>query len=143
VSRIDACKYLDLPKINDRQGNLTFVEGDHHVPFDVQRVFYIYDVPSGADRGAHAHRTLHQVLVCISGSFDVLVDDGFEQATFTLNRPWRGLHVPPMIWASEASFAPGTVCLVLTSAPFDEKDYIREHQVFLQAVGSPRRERRG
>jgi len=138
VSRVKDCKIIDLPKINDRQGNLTFVEGNRHLPFDVQRVFYIYDVPSGADRGAHAHKTLHQFLVCISGSFDVRVDDGVEQGTFSLNRPWRGLHVPPMIWASEVNFGPGTICLVLASAPFDEKDYYRDYQGFLEAARGSR-----
>jgi hypothetical protein len=138
VSRVGDCAIIDLPKIDhtagDRQGNLTFVEGGRHVPFDVRRVFYIYDVPSGADRGAHAHKTLHQFLVCLQGSFEVQVDDGVEKRLFALNRPWRGLHVPPMIWASEMNFAPGTICLVLASAPFDAADYIRDYPAFLAAA---------
>ena len=137
MSDIDDCKIIEVPKINDRQGNLTFVEGQRHIPFEVRRVFYIYDVPSGAGRGAHAHRTLHQFLVCISGSFDVEVDDGRRRTSFHLNRPWKGLHVPPMLWASEVNFDPGTVCLVLASAPYEEKDYFRDYQTFLTAAKAP------
>jgi hypothetical protein len=122
---------LELPKITDRQGNLTFVEGGRHLPFEVRRVFWVYDVPSGADRGAHAHKELHEVLVCISGSVDVHVDDGFRKQVITLNRPWRGLHIPPMIWASEDNFAPGTVYCVLASAAYAADDYIRDYDDFV------------
>ena len=134
MSRVADCRLLDLPRINNRQGDLTFVEGGRHVPFDIERVFYVYDLPSGADRGAHAHKTLHEVIVCLSGSVDVYVDDGSEKATITLNRPWRGLHVPPLIWASEWNFAPGTVYLVLASHHFDKDDYIRDYDAFLKAA---------
>jgi hypothetical protein len=130
---------LTLPKITDPRGNLTFIEGGRHVPFGVRRVFYLYDVPTGSDRGAHAHRALHQFLVCLSGSFDVALDDGRENRLVHLNRPWVGLHVPPMIWASEVHFDPGTVCLVLTSAPYDEADYVRNYEDFRRLVGADAR----
>jgi len=128
---IDDCKVLALPKITDLRGNLTFVEGDRHVPFPIRRVFYLYDVPTGADRGAHAHREQHQFLICLSGSFDVVLDDGSRQGQVHLNRPWKGLHIPPMIWAAEVNFDPGTVCLVLASDLFHEPDYVREYDEFL------------
>ena len=128
---LDACQLVELPKITDLRGNLTFAESDRHVPFGVQRVFYIYDVPTGASRGAHAHRQQHQFLICLSGSFDVELDDGREQKVVHLNRPWKGLHIPPMIWAAEVNFDPGTVCLVLASDRYVEADYIREYEEFL------------
>lgn len=121
----------ELPKRTDIRGNLTFIEAERHVPFDIRRVFYLYDVPTAEGRGAHAHRALHQFLVCLSGSFDVEADDGTEKRTIHLNRPWLGLHVPPMIWASEVNFDPGSVCLVLTSDYYDEADYIRDYDTFL------------
>lgn len=128
---INDCKVVALPKINDPRGNLTFIEGGRHVPFDISRVFYLYDVPTEEGRGAHAHRRLHQFLICLSGSFDVVIDDGESKATIHLNRPWKGLHVPPMIWAAEVNFDPGSVCLVLASAAYDESDYIRDYKEFL------------
>ena len=129
-SSVDQCTLVELPKISDPRGNLTFIEGGEHVPFDIERVFYLYDVPTGTDRGAHAHRQLHQFLVCLSGSFDVALDDGRSRRTVHLNRPWVGLHIPPMIWASEVNFDPGSVCLALASAPYDEADYIRDYEAF-------------
>ena len=129
-SSVDQCTLVELPKISDPRGNLTFIEGGGHVPFDIERVFYLYDVPTGTDRGAHAHRQLHQFLVCLSGSFDVALDDGRSRRTVHLNRPWVGLHIPPMIWASEVNFDPGSVCLALASAPYDEDDYIRDYDAF-------------
>ena len=134
VPRVTDCALIDLPKITDPRGNLTFIEGERHVPFEVRRVFYLYDVPTGSDRGAHAHRNLHQFLICLSGSFDVALDDGRENALVHLNRPWKGLHVPPMIWASQIHFDPGSVCLVLASAAYDEADYIRDYDTYLRAV---------
>jgi hypothetical protein len=101
------------------------------VPFEIKRVFYLYDVPTGEDRGAHAHKTLHQFLICLAGSFDVQIDDGTQHDTIHLNRPWKGLHIPPMIWASEVNFDPGSVCLVLASEVYDESDYIRDYREFL------------
>ena len=132
---IHNCKLIQLPKISDPRGNLTFIEGHNHIPFDIKRVFYLYDVPTAEGRGAHAHRELYQFLICLSGSFDVAVDDGTEQATIHLNRPWQGLLVPPMIWASEINFDPGSVCLVLASMLYDEADYIRDHDTFLREKG--------
>ena len=131
LSSIDDCLVLELPKIADVRGNLTFIEGERHVPFPIKRVFYLYDVPTGADRGAHSHREQHQFLICLSGSFDVQLDDGKQTRTVHLNRPWKGLHVPPMIWAAEVNFDAGTVCLVLASDEFSEADYIRDYQEFI------------
>ncbi|WP_370675588.1 FdtA/QdtA family cupin domain-containing protein [Pleomorphomonas sp. PLEO] len=127
-----------LPKRADPRGNLTFIEGGHHVPFDIKRIFYLYDVPTAEGRGAHAHKELHQFLVCLSGSFDVATDDGYEKRTIHLNRPWQGLHIPPMIWASEVNFDPGSVCLVLASMHYEEDDYIRDYDAFLTARGTVR-----
>lgn len=129
---VESCRVIDLPKITDARGNLTFVEGNRHVPFDVKRVFYLYDVPTGESRGAHAHREQHQFLTCLSGSFDVELDDGRTRTTVHLNRPWKGLHIPPMIWAAEVNFDPNSVCLVLASDVYDEADYIRSYDDFLK-----------
>lgn len=129
-----SCEIIQLPKISDPRGNLTFVEHQRHVPFEIKRVFYLYDVPTGSDRGAHAHHTLHQFLVCLSGSFDVALDDGRAQQLIHLNRPWIGLHVPPLIWASEIHFDPGSVCLVLASDLYDEADYIRDYDAYKKLV---------
>lgn len=131
---IDDCKLIELPKITDPRGNLTFIEEKRHVPFDIKRVFYLYDVPTGADRGAHAHRSLHQCLICLAGSFDVSISDGRESRRVHLNRPWRGLHIPPMIWAAEVDFDPGSVCMVLASSLYDESDYLRDYDDYLDAL---------
>lgn len=133
--KISLCQKIDLPKRLDPRGNLTFVEGLVHIPFEIKRVFYLYDVPTGEGRGAHAHKELHQFLICLAGSFDVALDDGWEKAKVHLNRPWQGLHIPPLIWASEVEFDPGSVCLVLASALFDERDYYRDYDAFLRAKG--------
>jgi len=135
---INDCKIIALPKIADPRGNLTFVESTQHVPFEIKRVFYLYDVPTEESRGAHAHKQLHQFIICLSGSFDVRVDDGESQATFHLNRPWKGLHIPPMIWGAEINFDPGSVCLVLASDHFCETDYIRDYEAFLAAAREQR-----
>lgn len=135
---VSSLTIAQLPKISDPRGNLTFIEQTRHAPFEIMRVFFLYDVPTGANRGAHAHRALHQFLICLSGSFDVELDDGEEQRTIHLNRPWQGLHVPPMIWAAEVNFDPGSVCLVLASDFYDEHDYIRDHDEFL-ALARPSR----
>ena len=133
-STIQNCELIPLPKISDLRGNLTFIEGNEHIPFDIKRVFYLYDVPTGESRGAHAHHSLHQFLICLSGSFDVAVDDGVSKNVIHLNRPWSGLHVPPMIWAAEINFDPGTVCLVLVSDFFDEADYIRDYDDYVRLL---------
>jgi dTDP-4-dehydrorhamnose 3,5-epimerase-like enzyme len=131
---VDKCRIMNLPKISDPRGNLTFVEADRHVPFSIQRVYYLYDVPGGAERGGHAHRALHQFIVAMSGSFDVVVDDGKSKRSFHLNRSYYGLHIPPMIWRELSNFSSGSVCLVLASAYYDESDYYRDYDEFLKAV---------
>lgn len=133
MNKVDDCKLIQLPKIQDHRGNLTFLEGENHIPFQIRRVFYIYDIPSGQQRGAHAHHSLHQFLICLSGGLDVQLDDGEEKRTIHLNRPWMGLHIPPMIWASEGEFDPGTVYLVLASDYYDESDYYRDYESFVAA----------
>lgn len=136
ASSVDQCNIIDLPKINDPRGNLTFVESEKHIPFEIKRVFYIYDVPTGESRGAHSHHTLKQFIICLAGSFDVKVDDGRKKKVIHLNRPWQGVFIPPMIWDSEANFDPGSVCLVLSSDMYNEKDYIRNYDEFLEVVRS-------
>ncbi|MCX8148573.1 sugar 3,4-ketoisomerase [Thermaurantimonas aggregans] len=126
------CSIIELPQIKNRAGNITPVTNLVEIPFVVKRVFYIYDIPGGEDRGAHAHKECHQFLVAVSGSFDVELNDGHIKRTVTLNRPYYGLHIPPGIWASEKSFSSGAVCLVLASEMYDEGDYIREYSEFLR-----------
>jgi dTDP-4-dehydrorhamnose 3,5-epimerase-like enzyme len=133
-STIADCTIQELPRITDPRGDLTFLEGKRHVPFEIRRVFYLYDVPTEESRGAHAHHELEQFIICLSGSFDVALDDGQDKAMIHLNRPWRGLYVPPMIWAAEVNFDAGSVCLVLASAPYNEADYIRDYSVYRQVV---------
>lgn len=127
---LDDCRLLQLPKIEDRRGNLTFIESSRHVPFDIQRVYYLYDVPGGAERGGHAHRNLHQFIVAMSGSFDVKLDDGNRRATFHLNRSYSGLYLCPMIWREIDNFSSASVCMVVASAPYDEADYLRDYEEF-------------
>jgi dTDP-4-dehydrorhamnose 3,5-epimerase-like enzyme len=128
---ITDCKLISLPKIGDRTGQITAVNNNTEIPFEINRVFYLYDIPAGEDRGAHAHKECHQFLVAASGSFDVEVDDGINKKTFSLNQPNLGLHVPPGIWAAELNFSSGSICLVLASHPYQENDYIRDYQTFL------------
>ncbi len=130
------CKYIDLPKISDPRGNLTFVESGKHIPFDIRRVYYLYDIPAGADRGAHAHKKLHQLIVALSGSFDVTLDDGAKKKTFHLNHPFSGLFVCPMMWRMLSNFSSGAVCMVLASDVYDEFDYYRDYEEFLKAVAA-------
>jgi hypothetical protein len=134
---IDICKIIDLPKIADPRGNLTFIEGGRHVPFKIKRVFYLYDVPGGADRGGHALKTCHQFLVAMSGSFDVILKDGKNEKRIHLNRSYYGLLVPPMIWREMDNFSSGSVCLVLASQLYDPTDYYRDYAEFLKALRSP------
>lgn len=131
---ISDCKVITLPKITDPRGNLSFVEGGVHIPFDIKRAYYLYDVPGGADRGSHAHKTLHQFIIAMSGSFDVVLDDGCNEKRFHLNRSHYGLYVCPMMWRYLDNFSSGAVCMVLASANFDEADYIRDHKEFLDLV---------
>ncbi len=125
------CSLIYLPKITFREGNITPVHGDTDVPFPIKRVFYLYDIPGGESRGAHAHKACHQLLFAASGSFEVLADDGKTKRLFQLNRPYIGLHIPPGIWASEINFSSGSVCLVLASHGYDAEDYIREYEQYL------------
>jgi len=130
---IDACQIVSLPKIADPRGNLTFIEGGNHIPFDIQRVYYLYDVPGGAERGGHAHKGLHQLIIAMSGSFDVVLDDGREKKRVHLNRSYNGLYVCPMIWRELDNFSSGSVCMVLASSKYDEDDYYRDYAEFMQA----------
>jgi hypothetical protein len=129
------CYVVDLPKISDPRGNLTFVEGAVHTPFEIQRVYYLYDVPGGAERGGHAHKELHQLIIAMSGSFDVILDDGGEKRRFHLNRSYYGLYVCPMVWRELDNFSSGSVCLVLASNRYDEADYFRDYDSYLAARG--------
>jgi len=131
---LNDCRLIELPKISDPRGNLTFVEGGNHIPFDIKRVYYLYDVPGGSDRGAHAHKNLHQFVVAMSGSFDIVLDDGERQRRFHLNRSYYGLYICPMMWRKLDNFSSGGVCMVLASAPYSEDDYIRDHDEFLARV---------
>lgn len=124
------CQILELPKINNRAGNITPVEGIKNIPFQIRRIFYIYDIPGGEGRGAHAHKSCHQLIIAASGAFDVLLDDGKNKKVVTLNRPNYGLYIPPPIWAYEFGFSSGAICLVLTSNLYEESDYIREYIQF-------------
>lgn len=135
MSRIDLCRIIELPKITDPRGNLTFIEADRHIPFDIRRVFYLYDVPGGADRGAHAHKALHQFIVAMSGSFDVVLDDGSEKKRFHLNRAYYGLYLCPMVWSYLDNFSSGAVCMVLASDFYDESDYYRDYSAYRTALG--------
>jgi len=129
---VSDCSLIELPKIENRSGNLTSIQNSIEIPFDIKRIFYLYDIPGGKDRGAHAHIECHQFLIAGSGSFDVLLDDGKSKKLVTLNQPYKGLHIPPGIWASEINFSSGSICLVLASHKYNEKDYIREYGEFLK-----------
>jgi len=128
---LNDCKLIDLPKISDPRGDLSFIEASEHIPFDIKRVYYLYNVPGGSDRGSHAHKNLHQFIVAMSGSFDVVLDDGREKKRFHLNRSYYGLYVCPMMWRDLDNFSSGAVCMVLASEHYDEADYIREYPQFL------------
>jgi dTDP-4-dehydrorhamnose 3,5-epimerase-like enzyme len=135
---IKQCSTINLPKIADPRGNLTFIEGGRHVPFQIQRVYYLYDTPGGAERGGHAHKNLHQLIIAMSGSFDVVLNDGREKKRFHLNRSYYGLYVCPMIWRELDNFSSGSVCMVLASNFYDESDYFRDFQEFLKALKQTR-----
>jgi hypothetical protein len=132
---VDACRLIDLPKIHDPRGNLTYIEGGSHVPFLIERVYYLYDVPGGSERGGHAHKGLHQLIVAMSGSFDVLIDDGTQRRRIHLSRSYYGLYICPMIWRELDNFSSGAVCLVLASNRYDESDYYRDYPEFLADKG--------
>ena len=128
------CKMVDLPKINEPRGNLTFIEGGRHIPFEIKRVYYLYDVPGGAERGGHAHKDLHQLIIAMSGSFDVVLNDGTQQKRFHLNRSYSGIYICPMIWRELDNFSSGSVCMVLASNFYDEADYYRNYEEFVRAL---------
>jgi hypothetical protein len=131
---IELCKIVELPKIADPRGNLTFIESNRHIPFAVQRVYYLYDVPGGSERGGHAHNNLHEFIIAMSGSFDIVLQDGSEKKRFHLNRSYYGLYVCPMIWRELDNFSSGSVCMVLASTLYDEEDYYRDYTAYLRAL---------
>jgi len=131
---VDHCKVIQIPKVEDLRGNLSFIEGTNHVPFDLARIYYIYDVPQDANRGAHAHIKLEQFIIAVTGSFEVTLTDGFENKKFMLDQPCEGLYVTPMVWRSIKNFSKGSICLVLASRPYEENDYIRSYDDFLAAL---------
>jgi len=124
------CSLVEFPVIKNRAGNITPVNNSENIPFDIRRVFYIYDIPSGETRGGHAHKYCHEILIAASGSFDVEIDDGTNKKVINLNRPMTGLHLPPGIWASEKNYSSGAICLALTSHIYEEEDYIRKYSDF-------------
>lgn len=131
---LDDCRIIELPKISDPRGNLTFVESGNQIPFDINRVYYLYDVPGGAERGGHAHKELNQLIVAMSGSFDVVLDDGRGKKRFHLNRSYQGLYICPMIWRELDNFSSGSVCMVLASNFYDEADYYRDYDEYLTSL---------
>jgi len=130
------CQIINLPKISDPRGNLTFVEANRHIPFNFSRIYYLYDVPGGSERGGHAHKNLHQFMIAMSGSFDVLLDDGKNKKKVSLNRSHYGLYICPMIWRELDNFSSGAVCMVIASEYYDEADYIRNYDQFLKEANS-------
>jgi len=133
---IEHCQIVDLPKIADPRGNLSFIEGGRHVPFEIKRVFYLYDVPGGETRAGHALKKTEQFIIAASGSFDLILDDGKERRTISLNRSWKGVYVPQMIWRELVNFSSAGICLALASDYYDQNDYIRDYETFLRAVGT-------
>lgn len=132
INSVNNCNLIELPKIYNPEGSLTPIENSKEIPFDVKRIFYLYDVPGGESRGAHAHKSCHQFLIAASGAFEVLLDDGLTKRVVQLNRPYIGLYIPPGIWASEINFSSGSICLVLASHHYDENDYIRDYNEYLK-----------
>ena len=128
------CRIIEFPKISDQRGNLTFIEAGRHIPFAIKRVYYIYDVPGGASRAAHGHRCLHQLMISMSGSFDVTLDDAREKRLFHMNRSYYGLYIPPMMWRDLNNFSSGVVCMVLASEFYDEADYFRNYYEFVETA---------
>lgn len=135
-AKIRDCTIIELPKVHFKAGNMSIADGINEIPFKVDRVFWIYDIPAGESRGAHAHRECHQFIIAASGAFEVEADDGTEKKTFYLNRPFYGLHIPPGIWAHELNFSAGAICLVLTSHPFNDAEYIKSYEEYLRLTGA-------
>ena len=134
--RIQHCKIVDIRKITSESGSLAFIEGSNDISFDIKRVYFLYDVPAGAVRGSHAHKSLFQLFIAASGSFDVHLDDGINKASYHLNRPFYGLFVPPMMWRTLDNFSSGSVCMVMASELYDESDYIRDYSQFRHSLTS-------
>jgi len=134
MNNVYDCNIINLNKIGDRNGHISVLTNNIEVPFSVKRIFYLYDIPGGESRGAHAHKVCHQFLVCVSGSFEILLDDGLNTRNVYLNLPNTGLHIPPGIWASENNFASGSICLVFASHEYSEDDYIRDYKAFLRWI---------
>lgn len=132
---ISECRLITLPKITTSRGNLTFVEENNQIPFEIKRMYYCYDTPQGIDRGGHAHKNLHQLIIAISGSFDVLLDDGFKRTSFHLDKPNLGLYVPPMIWHELNNFTPGAICLVIVSELFTKEVTVNSYETYRKMVG--------
>lgn len=130
---IDECRIIELPRVEDYRGNLAYIESNKHVPFEIKRVYYIYDIPSAALRGAHGHKNLEQLVIAMSGSFTVTLDDSENKKVFHLNNPGYGLYIPPMIWRDIDNFSSGSVCMVLASEFFDENDYYRDYGEFVKS----------
>ncbi|MCU7842314.1 MAG: FdtA/QdtA family cupin domain-containing protein [Candidatus Thiodiazotropha sp. (ex Monitilora ramsayi)] len=130
-SRLERCRLIELPSKPDARGNLSFIEGGIHIPFDIQRVYYLYDVPSGISRGAHGHRQLEQFILAMSGSFTITLDDGIDKKTFELNKPNVGLYIPAMLWRDLNEFSSNAVCMVLASRKYEEEDYFRDYDAFV------------
>ncbi|MET0268302.1 MAG: FdtA/QdtA family cupin domain-containing protein [Duganella sp.] len=135
---MDQCRLIDLPPHHDPRGNLSVVEGGIHVPFDIRRVYYLYDVPGGSSRAGHGHIELQQLFIAMSGSFDVIVDDGYQRKKFQLNRSYHGLYVPGMMWREVENFSSGGVCLVLASTLYDPADYYHDYDEFVAAAHGPK-----
>ena len=131
---LEHCRIVGLPKVADPRGNLTFIEGKNHIPFKIRRVYYTYDVPGGSERGSHAHKDLQQLIIAMSGSFDIILDDGVNSHRFHLNRSYYGLYVPSMMWRTIDNFSSGSVCMVLASENFEEEDYYRDYAEFKAAA---------
>ncbi len=134
MSTIEECMILQLPTVHNRQGNLTPIHSGVDLPFDIRRVYYLYDVPGGSNRGGHAHKELQQLIVAVMGAFDVVLDDGHRRKTVHLDRAYYGLYIPSMIWREIENFSSGGICLVLASLPYDESDYFRDYEEFVRSV---------
>jgi len=132
------CRILELPQIHDPRGNLTFIESGRQIPFAIKRIFYLYDVPGGANRAGHALKSCHQLVIATSGSFDVVLDDGSEKEMFQLNRSYHGLYIPPVIWREISNFSSNSICMVLASEFFSEDDYYRDYSQFVAAARKPK-----
>jgi len=133
MTDLNKIQLVDVPKILDERGNLSFIEELNHIPFQIKRIYWIYDVPGGEVRGGHAYKTLHEFIVALSGSFDVVLDDGKTKKTYSLNRSYYGLYIPNMIWRSIENFSTNSLCMILASEKYDENDYVRDYEEFIKS----------